>query len=242
MQHQASRNYFRLVEADRDLRARAKGSPKSIGTMLADAMDAERQRLGRELHTGVGQSLAGIRVHLSIIDDTLPDPPEPVRKSLDRIGFLADTALEQVRGVSRSLYVPAWQAQSLPQALRSLWEASGISEKFAGALELQELRGEPPPEIRRALYLVAQEGISNAIRHSDARHVRLSLRQQDGRITLEVADDGSGFGPRDAAQPVDAAGIGLRSMRDLARELGGDLQAGSGLQGARLSISFPVVP
>ena len=242
MQRRASRNYFRLLEADRELRARASGIPKTMGAILADSLEAERQRLGRELHTGVGQSLAGIHVHVSLLEASLPDPPEPVCKSLNRISALAGTALEQVRGVSRRLYVPAWQAHSLVEALRNLWEASGISEKFAGTLDLRELSAEPPPEVRRAIYLVAQEGISNTIQHADARRVRMSLGEEGGRIALEVADDGSGFrAPADPARPAASAGIGLRSMRDLARQLGGDLQAQSTPEGAKLTISFPVI-
>jgi signal transduction histidine kinase len=194
------------------------------------------------LHTGVGQALAGIHVHVGLLETALPDPPERVRKSLNRIADLAGTALEQVRGVSRRLYVPAWQAQSLADALRSLWEASGISDKFAGTLDLRELSAEPPPEVRRAIYLAAQEGISNAIQHADAGRVRMSLGEKGGRIALEVADDGSGFrAPADPARPVAAAGIGLRSLRDLARQLGGDLRAESTAEGATLTISFPVI-
>jgi signal transduction histidine kinase len=236
MQHRASRNYFRLLEAERGLRARARGAPKTLGAMLADSLAAERQRLGRELHTGVGQALAGIHVHAGLLEAALPDPPDPVRKSLDRIRALADTALEQVRGVSRRLYVPNWQAQPLVEALRSLWEASGISEKFVASLDLCELSVEPPPEVRRAIYLLAQEGISNVIQHADARRVRLSLGEEGGRLTLQVADDGSGF-----RAPAASAGIGLRSMRDLARQLGGDLQAQNTPEGAQLTISFPVI-
>jgi signal transduction histidine kinase len=239
MQLRASRNYFRLLEADRDLRARASATPQTIGAILADSIEGERQRLGRELHTGVGQSLAGIYVHVSLLEESLPDPPEPVRKNLSRIAALATAALEQVRGVSRRLYVPAWQTQSLVEALRSLWEASGISEKFTATLDLHELSAEPPPEVRRAIYLVAQEGISNVIQHAHASRVRMSLGEQSGRIALEVADDGSGFrAPADPARPV---GIGLRSMHDLARQLGGDLQARSTPEGAKLIISFPVI-
>lgn len=242
MQLRVSRNYFRLLEADRELRARTGGTPRTLGTILADSLDAERQRLARELHTGVGQSLAGIHVHVSLVEAGLSDPPEPVRKSLNRIAALAGTALEQVRGLSRQLYVPAWQAHSLVLALRNLWEASGISERFAATLDLRELSGEPPPEVRRAIYLAAQEGISNAIRHSDARQVRMSLREEGGRVSLEVADDGSGFGaPADPARTPPSPGIGLRSMRDLARQMGGDFQAQSTPAGAQLTISFPVI-
>jgi two-component system NarL family sensor kinase len=240
MQHRVSRNYFRLLEADRELRARAGRTPRSVGAVLADSMEAERQRLGRELHTGVGQALAGIHVHVGLLEAELPNPQGGVRRNLDRIRALADTALEQVRGVSRQLYIPAWQAQPLAEALRDLWEASGISEKFAGTLDLDALSVEPAPEVRRALYLVAQEGISNAIQHADASRVRLSLREKGGRITLEVADDGPGF-HQAADRPAETPGIGLRSMRDLARELGGDLQARSTSEGAILSISLPVI-
>jgi len=242
MQHSASRNYFRLLEADRELRARTGRVPRTTGAILADSMEAERQRLGRELHTGVGQALAGIHVHLSLLEATLPDPPEAVRKSLNRIAALASTALEQVRGVSRRLYIPAWQAQPLVEALRDLWVASGISEKFAGSLDLRALSAEPPPEVRRAIYLVAQEGISNVVQHADARRVSMALREEDGRLELEVADDGSGFRPpADADRPSAAAGIGLRSMRDLARQLGGELLAQGTREGAKLTISIPVI-
>jgi|HubBroStandDraft_1064217.scaffolds.fasta_scaffold02345_4 signal transduction histidine kinase len=242
IEHSVLRNYFRLLETHRELRARASGTPRTMGAVLADSMEAERQRLGRELHTGVGQSLAGIHVHVSLLEAAWPDLPEPVRRNLNRITALAATALEQVRGVSRRLYVPVWQAQPLVEALRNLWEASGISGKFACTLDLRELSAEPPPEVRRAIYLVAQEGISNVIQHADARHVRMTLREESGRIVLEVADDGSGFHvPADPDRPPALAGIGLRSMRDLARQLGGDLQAGSTPVGGHLTISIPVI-
>ena len=188
---------------------------------------------------GGGAAAVGARLPHSRVQfapQPLPDPPEAVRKSLNRIAALASTALEQVRGVSRRLYIPAWQAQPLVEALRSLWEGSGIAEKFAASLDLCELSAEPPPEVRRAIYLVAQEGISNVIQHADARRVRMSLVQEGGCLALQVADDGSGF-----RTPAASAGIGLRSMRDLARQLGGDLQAESTPEGAQLTISFPVI-
>ena len=240
LQRRASRNYFRLLEAERELRARVHSAPQTFGARLADSLEAERQRLGRELHTGVGQALASIQVHAGLLEDALPDPPEPVRERLGRIRALADTALDQVRGVSRRLYVPDWQALGLAQALRSLWEASGIPERFAAALDLRELSREPEPGVRRAIYLVAQEGISNVIQHADARRVRMSLGEEGGRITLQVADDGSGFRGAEASGTAAPAGIGLRSVRDLARELGGDLEAQSTPEGAQLTLSFPV--
>jgi len=241
LQQQLSRNYFRLLEAHRVLRSQS--APKSPGAILTEELNRERQRLGRELHTGVGQALAGIHIHVGNIQEWLTDPPERVRISLGHIASLASNALDEVRAVSRRLYVPAWQAHGLPEALRKLWEDSGIPEKFGGSsLELQKLSAEPPLDVRAALYRAAQEGLSNVIRHANAHRVRLALHEERGRITLEVEDDGSGFTPpADLAQPSASAGIGLRSMRELARELGGDLQIQSGPQGTKLTISFPVI-
>jgi len=243
LQSRVSRTYFRLVEADRGLRTRTKARPAGVGAIVADSLEAERRRLGRELHTGVGQTIAGIHIHAGLIESSLPDPPEPVRKSLDRILKLADMALEQVRGVSRGLYVPAWQALPIVDALRNLWDASGVPERFIATLDLHAPTVEPPLQVRRALFLAAQEGISNAIQHASARHVHLSLREFAGHIVLEVEDDGSGLrAAPDPTQSHASSGIGLRAMRDLARELGGEFQMRNSPRGARLSIAFPLMP
>jgi len=243
LQQQVSRKYFRLAEAHRVLQQQSGRAPRNLGAILSGELERERQRLARELHTGVGQALAGIHLHLGTVQELLPDPPERVRRSLDHIESLASRGLEEVRNVSQRLYASSWQAHGLVEALRRLWESSGIPEKFAGVLELQKLSREPLPNVSGALYRAAQEGISNVIRHADARHVRLALRQEeDGRITLDVEDDGSGFAPpADLAQPAASAGIGLRSMRDLARTLGGDLKIQTGPQGTKLTMSFPVI-
>jgi len=230
MTHRTLRGHFRLEQAYRSLRARVSSA----------AIERERRRLGRELHTGVGQALAGIHIHLGIVEDGLPDPPEQARQGMDRIRLLAQSAMEQVRGISRRVYAPAWQSLPLRDALRGLWETSGVPEKFGGELALEELSAEPQAEVRAALYRAAQEGLSNAIQHSRARRVRLSLRQAHARLVLEVEDDGHGFpAPTAALEP--AGGIGLRSLRDEAHRLGGEFQARSGPEGTKLTLSFPVI-
>jgi len=235
-----TRNYFRLLEAERQLRARVHRAPQAIGTILADSLDADRRRIGRELHTSVGQSLAAIHMHLNLLEEQLSGAPEDAGRNLNRIRGLAATALDQVRGVSRRLYVAPWEALRLADALRDLWETSGIPEKYFATLDLFSLSIEPPLPVRRAIYLAAQEAISNVSRHSNARHVRMSLREQAGRIALEVADDGHGFDMPQSEEPRAPAGIGLRCVRDLANELGGEFYAGSTPQGATLTLSFPV--
>lgn len=185
MEHQVVRGYFRLLRAQRVLRARTGGA------------ELERER---------------------------------------------NDALEQVQGISRGLYTPAWESRPLREALRDLWENSGIPEQFNAVLDLQELCGDPRLHVRAAIYRAAQEGLSNVVRHSGARRVRLSLREQDGCVILEVEDDGEGFNPEpDASRPAATAGIGLRSMRELAGQLGGKFQVSSSPKGTSLTMSFPLI-
>src|ERR1051326_1964990 len=96
LQANAARNYFRLLTAQQLLASRESGS-RAVGSAVLDAMEIERARIARELHSGAGQPLAGIKVNLDLIAEHMPDPPEPVRESLARIGALADQALGEGR-------------------------------------------------------------------------------------------------------------------------------------------------
>lgn len=240
MQHRLTRGYTRLLEADRWLSERR---PHALRNAAA-AVEEERRRMAVELHEGAGQPLSSINAQLDLIEDALPDPPAKVRKAMEQIRELASDALDQVRGVSRRTYAPAWQAQPLVVALRELWENSGIPEKSAGStLDLPELASEPALEVRNALYRAAQTGISNVIHHSRARHVHVSLRAQDGRLTLVIQDDGCGFDVEQAlSRPPGEGGIGLHSTRETAARLGGYSHVESGPQGSTLTVSLPENP
>ncbi|HJT87857.1 MAG TPA: histidine kinase, partial [Bryobacteraceae bacterium] len=121
------RHYFRLQNAERRLATRVRRpAGEAAGRVAIRQIELERQRLGRELHTGVGQMLAAIRLQLELIAVQLPDPPQAVREALNRVGMLASEALEQVRAISRRLHPPEWQRLTLGAALRQLWELSGI--------------------------------------------------------------------------------------------------------------------
>lgn len=240
MQRRFSRHYFRLLEADGALRARRKNVPRNPGEIAMELMDQERRRLAEELHGGAGQALGIIIRNLDSVRELWPEPPAGVRERLDRIGEQSRSALEQVRGVSRRLYAPAWQALPLVTALRQLWEAS-VPGNFEGSFELQDLAAEPPPEVRAALYLAGRDCLSNVMQHSGARRVRMASRVEDGRLSLAVEDDGHGFDAGPAPfRPSDSAGVGLRSMYENAHRHGGDLQVESSAAGTKITISFPV--
>lgn len=238
-------HYFRLEEFERWLAARARERRPGSGIRAIRQIEQERQRLGRDLHTGVGQMLAAIRLQTEVVGAQLPyDVPVAAQQTLHRIATLARDALEQVRAVSRRLHPPEWQRLSLEDAIRQLWDLSGIPQKFEAALRVEPLSRQPSLEIKTAAYRMAQEAFSNIAQHSGATRVEASLAEQGGRLLLTVRDDGVGFDVAAllAAPPSVAAGIGLRSARELAAAAGADLSIESGPGGAALEFSARLEP
>jgi two-component system NarL family sensor kinase len=235
------RRCLRLGRAERDLSTFARQHRRGTGPGAVRQIELERQRLGRDLHTGLGQVLAAIRLQLEIVATNLPDPPAPVEQALGRISTLADEALEQVRSVSRRLHPPEWQRLTLEAALRQLWEISGVYPGFEASLRIQPLPHEPDLEVKVLMYRAVQEALANVVHHARANRVDAALETRDDRMILTFQDDGVGFdvaglfrGPASVA-----SGIGLRSIREQAASLGGKLEIESGPSGTKLIVSVP---
>ena len=201
-------------------------------------LEMERQRLGRELHTGLGQLLSAIRLQLELIARQLSDPRPGIRQALERIGTLSAEALDLVRSISRRLHPPAWQGLTLETALRQLWEVSGIAESFDSSLSIDPLPKQPSQDTKVLLYRAAQEAISNVIRHSHASRVSASLSLAGEDLLLRFEDNGVGFdADRLLAAPANlTAGLGLRTIREQAEALGGMLRIESGAKGVKLEV------
>jgi two-component system NarL family sensor kinase len=211
------------------------------GRRAARQIERERQRLGRELHTGVGQLLAAIRIQVELLDSQLPAAPPAAGQTLRRISDLAGEALDQVRGVAGRLHPPDWLRLPLGPALEHLWRISGVPERYSGAITAEALPREPEPEVKALFYRAAQEALANIFRHASAARIDLTLTAAAGRLTLVVRDDGVGF---DAVRlwdaPGPAGGLGLRSLREQVADLGARLAIQSGPQGTTLEISAPL--
>jgi signal transduction histidine kinase len=240
VQDRMMRHYFRLLRAQQSLDRRL-GRPTGPAAAAVAYMETERARLAHELHSSAGQALAGIAIHLELIDTHLQNPPEQVRISLRRIHSLAQEALGQVRSIARRVHPPDWERLGLREALERLWENCGIPGRFEAALSLAPLPAEPPHEVRVLLYRVAQEALTNAIRHAGARRLALTLTGGRDFLRLTVEDDGQGFDPTAtrAGGPA-SGGIGLRSMREQTRRAGGELRIESGTWGTRVAACVPV--
>lgn len=239
------RSFYRLVQRERllgDEVRRRHG--KTGGGNAIRHVELERQRLGRELHTGVGQTLAAIRLQLEVIASEMPLAPPRIKQALDSIGALSEAALEQVRSVSKKVHPPEWLRLTLEEAVRQLWQVSGIQDRFAGELRVDALPREPEPEIKALLYRTMQESLSNAMRHARATRIDAELRADGERVIMIVSDNGVGFdlAALRAAPASVSAGIGLRSIRDLVAESGGNFDMESGPVGTKLVVSVAMTP
>ena len=243
LQRRLTNHLLQLLRLERRLFATAQ--QRRGGGRAVRQIEMERQRLGRELHTGAGQMLAAIRLQLEVIAAELPSPSGNVAQALNSISTLASDTLEQVRNISRRLHPPEWQRLTLESAVRQLCEISGVPQRFETTLQIDPLPWEPHLEVKVLIYRALQEALANLVRHSQATRIAVALEVHDGQLVLSIRDNGVGFDVQRvlSAPPSVASGIGLRSIRETAHELGGRLDVESGPEGTKLVVSvapFPV--
>ncbi|MFN3390773.1 MAG: GAF domain-containing protein [Meiothermus ruber] len=176
----------------------------------------ERQKLARDLHDSVSQTIYGIVLGVRSAKAQLAQYPEQVPATLDFVLKLAEAATAEMRALIFELRPDSLQQQGLVAALS---KQAAVMRSRHGFLVEAHLCAEPPlaPEAKEALYRVAQEALNNIVKHAQARKVYLRLQQQEGRIELEVRDDGVGF---DSEREYPGH-LGLVSMRERIERLGG---------------------
>ena len=201
------------VVSDRSERVR-------LESALLDAAAQERLRLGRDLHDGLGQELTGLSFLLAALARSAEEQRLPNAEDLQRaVGVMRD-AMESCRRISRGLS-PVGEAQGgLVAGLRELVRrASGPPGPVV------QFTGEPAMSLgltanaTEHLYRIAQEALSNALKHADATEISVALHVRSRSVRLEICDDGKGL--IDANPAGD--GLGLRTMRYRAEMIGAEL-------------------
>jgi two-component system, NarL family, sensor kinase len=194
------------------------------------AREEERQRLRRDLHDGVGPTLAGLTMQLAAVRPLVRSDPDAVADRLGRLEDAARGALDTVRRMAHGLRPPALDELGLVGALRQLAESLGLRVRLPD-VELPRL----PAAVEVAVYLIAAEALHNVARHAGSSEVEVALQADEGDVVLRVRDCGTGL---DGTRP---AGIGLRTMRERADELGGAVTVDSGpARGTTLTARLPL--
>jgi signal transduction histidine kinase len=155
---------------------------------------AERQRLARELHDAVTQTLFSASITAEVLPRLLDRDPDAARRGAEDLRQLTRGALAEMRTLLVELRPAALTEAPLGDLLRQLVEALEGRKRLAATLTVTGRRP-LPPQVQVALYRIAQEALHNAAKHARASNVAVALRRDDAGATLRIADDGRGFDP-----------------------------------------------
>jgi signal transduction histidine kinase len=195
----------------------------------------ERARLARDLHDAVSQKLFSVRAKARAAAVLVERDPARAIEEIGSVAELAGQAHTELRAVIDGLTPPELAAGGLTGSLRAYAVLVGRTYGADVAVQAAELPA-LGPLAETALYRVAQEAIGNALRHSGAPQVTVSLSRRQRTAVLEISDNGSGFDPR-----VPEPGLGLASMRERARSVGGKLTVTSAPGvGTKVRLSIPM--
>ncbi|MGC9357627.1 MAG: GAF domain-containing protein [Anaerolineae bacterium] len=195
---------------------------RALSTQLAEAEEAERKRLARELHDRVGQNLTALGINLNIVQSMIPDhAPASIRSRLMDSLALVEETTERIRNVMAELRPPVLDDYGLIATLH--WHAEQFSARtgIPVTVEAEDLGFRLPPRMEEALFRIVQEALNNVAKHAEATHAEVRVKLQDGRICLIVLDDGRGFDPEGLSAPMEERGWGLITMAERAEALGG---------------------
>jgi signal transduction histidine kinase len=206
---------------------------------LVRAQEDERARLARELHDGAGQTLTSLLVRLKLLEKRVTG--DGIRRDVTELCQTVSETVKQIREVSTWLRPSALAEFGLEIALRTLVQemSEGGDLTAECRLELGERRF--PFEIESTLYRIAQESLTNVVRHADACRVQVELVGLPYAICLRVEDDGIGFDAEAVANKGERPRLGLIGMQERAEMLGGSLVVRSALgAGTSVEVRIPV--
>jgi signal transduction histidine kinase len=214
-------------------------------TRLIAAREEERRRIRRDLHDGLGPTLATFAMHLDQARELLPPDAAASDALLAQLTVQAQTTLGEIRHLVYDLRPPDLDELGLVSALREYLQRVQLRHTHM-QLDAPAVLPPLPAAVEVAAYRIVQEAVNNGVKHAAASeiHVRLALETTPDPpvwLVVTVTDTGIGIGNQPDARPV---GIGLHSMRERAAELGGVCHIGPGPDGgtevvARLPAAFP---
>jgi len=185
---------------------------------VIEAQELERRRLARELHDETGQALTSILLGLKPLEEALHDAA--ARAAVAELRELVVSTLQDVRRLAVELRPKALDDFGLVAALERLTQ--NFQEQTGIEVDLQATLGDErlPAEVETALYRIAQEALTNVVKHARARRVSLVLQRRPGSVSAVIEDDGAGFDPAS----LDDKGLGLIGMRERVALVDGRLQ------------------
>ncbi|MFV9505230.1 MAG: PAS domain S-box protein [Oscillochloridaceae bacterium umkhey_bin13] len=196
---------------------------QSLSHQLIQAQETERRHLARELHDEIGQLLVALQMNLHRVQKLQPNL-EPQTTITDSIA-LVNQLIQQIRSLSRELRPQLLDELGLVPALSWHIEQIASRTKLEIKLTTHVIAHRFPLDVELSAFRIVQEALTNVIKHAQARHVRVDLRQYDNELRLAISDDGVGFESDEArSRAGGGASLGLINMQERALLANGTLE------------------
>jgi two-component system sensor histidine kinase UhpB len=237
-------NIARLVDtfnSTLDELERDRAQLRHLAVQVIEAQEGERKRIARELHDDTAQVLFAQLLRATALKHS---PHEEVRETAGQMELLTVEAIESVRRLALELRPPALDDLGLREALEALAQRMSDTHGIAIDLDLSAFRQRLPSEVELVLYRVAQEALTNVVKHSLASRVTIVVRQQADQIDLTIDDNGKGFDPTMAlVRDEEGLGLGLFGMEERVSLVGGVLAIRQLVpNGTRVAATIPIDP
>jgi signal transduction histidine kinase len=232
--------HYWLLNREFQERMATENQLRQLSVQLMRVQDEEHRRFARELHDGLGQTLAAAKLMV----ECFPDGNSGFSKAPEVAALLGD-AISQTRTISHLFHPPLLDEIGFTSAAK--WLIDGYAERTGVAVTANILQPEDrlPPNLELTLYRVLQEALNNIHRHSKSPKAEVSVQTEGNYVTLRVKDDGHGM-PRDIIDAFHGdgtqPGVGLLSMKERVREQRGELEIRSHARGTEIVVKIPYIP
>jgi PAS domain S-box-containing protein len=230
------REYIVAVARDITERKWAQDQLRRLSGQLLRLQDEERRRIARDLHDSTGQNLAALKMALGQLSRSIPQSSKSARQHLSEAQTLANQSIREVRTLSYLLHPPMLDEAGLEVAIRLHVEGFAKRSGIQVDIEVSGSFGRMKQDVELVLFRIIQESLTNIHRHSRSTHATVRLYRDAGEVIIEVCDSGQ---KKSNGRFPFKPGVGISSMQERVKQIGGQLAMESGSRGTTLRVILP---
>jgi PAS domain S-box-containing protein len=233
---------FTLYIRDIAQRKKAEAELRALPQRILRAQEAERSRIAQELHDGINQLIASVKMRLRKVESSLPDLKPAAREILRRCDQVLVQVLEENRRIANNLRPAELDNLGLPAACSSFCSEVQSRTNLKIECRIASPKRRLPPVLELHLFRIIQEAITNITKHARAKLVKLQIQVRGDLVILKIQDDGHGFDPAAVEEGKKIRhGLGLTNMRERALAMNGDCEIKSQLgRGTTILVRVPL--
>jgi len=223
-------------------RKQAEEELRKLSGRLLRWQDEERRRIARDLHDSTGQDLVALATMLGQLSALTPSTEKKKRRLISECSALAEKCIREVRTLSYVLHPPVLDQAGLEDAIRDYVKGFTNRSGIRVELELSPRLGRMARDIELAVFRVVQESLTNIQRHSGSQQAKIRI-DRDSNLMLEIRDIGHGLSTneqRRKEEPGFELGVGILSMQERVKLIGGRLEIDSSSQGTTVRVMVPL--